>query len=1646
MSSPSTAGRGGGRGRGSPGRGGRNSNQARGRGSSRNGNGRPSVSPTKFKGNCSELGGHIFDCSDYKQADIYTTTVKRIADYVGSEYKHGGDIRSTITTGILAKIKIPICPVIVDPNNETLEEQTLKMIFKGQIGNYIKQKSILDDNIQKAYALVLGQCTELLRSKLKQQPKWEEVESQQDVLRLLGLIRAITFKFEDQKYLPLALLESKLQVYNLRQNKMSCHEYLEKFQNLVAIAVSYKGRMHDLALCIFVIDQDREGKYSDARNNGKTNEEVLTLARDDAEEMCLATMFIAQADKQRFGKLQEELANDYTKGNDNYPKNLVAAYMLLSEYKNWQPRAHVPETQSVAFVNEDKKKKNSSGSNDDWKKKATCHNCGKVGHIKPECPNKAVEDDDEDDGDKKPPASVLKKKSTADKKKKKKATTFAQDDTDDDSDADSLASSRSGKSGFGFCNTDSKNNKKLNLRECILLDSQSTTDLFCNRKLVKDQEVWETNTSMTVSGNGGDLTTTKKAYIKNYGEVWFDERAITNILSLKNVKKQFRVTLDTEDDAGGALVVHKPDGTKLLFVMHDNGLHYHHTKNRQMTLVNTVKKNAEGYSKRQVEAAKRAREFQSTVGHPSTADLKNIIKANLIANCPVSPDDVERAEKIFGPSVPILKGKTTRTTPDAVVAEYIAVPRSILAANQQVTLCMDLFFVNKVPFFHTLSDHLKFTTVAHLPNRKIVSVIKAFDQTNAIYTGRGFKIKTVFADPEFTPAKFELLDREVALDVAQAGAHIPRIERNTKFVKERVRATRHTLPFKRIPLVMLVELVFCCVLWINAFPRKGGVSDTTSPRQIMTGVQFDYAKHCKCPFGAYVQAYTNPKTTNTPDARTVGAICLGPVGNLQGSYKFMNLRTGKIFKPTKWTVLPMPQEVIDRVNQLGAADGQPELLTFFDRKGELIGDDAEITGVPDDAGEEPEYRAVHDPNVATGVEMETPLVETVEENDDDGFEIENPSEVHENDVNLDPENDDPEDNDDGVMAPLDPEPDNAIAGQPVEVETVDEEAADEIPGVRRSTRAKAKPPRLVMSHKGQKYAETSAVNVEDCIPPEFHDDPDYTLVAHLIMTQLSMKAGLKKWGEQASGGVTEELAQLHYRDTFEPVDAKKMSKQEFKEALESHLFLKQKRDGKVKGRVVAGGNRQRDYISKEEATSPTVKLESVLLSAIIDAKEGRDVATVDIPNAFVQTRLEDDKDKAIIRFRGALADYMIAVAPDFYGPYAIKDSKGETILYVRILNALYGIMKAALLYYEKFVKDITAKGFVINPYDPCVANKMVNGKQLTILWHVDDLKISHVHYLVVTDCCKWLKKKYEQLFEDGSGAMKIVRGKIHEYLGMTLDYSVRGEVKVTMIPYIKDIVEKFTKHHDDSEKVAVTPASEHLFTVDEKATRLSVDMSIVFHNFVAKCLFATKRARPDISTAIAFLTTRVKSPDEDDWKKLVRLIRYLRGTPEMPLILKADDVAVIKWWVDGAHGVHPNMRGHTGGCVSLGFGCPITGSNKQKLNTGSSTETELVGVSDWLPMIVWTNYFMQAQGYETHDSIVYQDNQSAMLLEKNGMKSSGKRTRHINIRYFLVTDRINNKEFKVEYCPTTEMIADYFTKPLQGKLFIKFRKYIMNLP
>ena len=293
--------------------------------------------------------------------------------------------------------------------------------------------------------------------------------------------------------------------------------------------------------------------------------------------------------------------------------------------------------------------------------------------------------------------------------------------------------------------------------------------------------------------------------------------------------------------------------------------------------------------------------------------------------------------------------------------------------------------------------------------------------------------------------------------------------------------------------------------------------------------------------------------------------------------------------------------------------------------------------------------------------------------------------------------------------------------------------------------------------------------------------------------------------------------------------------------------------------------------------------------------------------------------------------------------------------------------------------------------------------------------------------------------------MAVSRGKVHTYLGMTLDFTTPGEVKITMIDYVTEILDAFEKAEPKGGGTKSSAAPADLFKIDEDCEKLKSKQATEFHNLVAKTLYATKRARPDTCTAVAFLTTRVREPDKDDWTKLVHMMKYLRGTRLLPLILRADGSGILKWWIDASFAVHPNMRGHTGGGLSMGRGFPIVTSTKQKLNTRSSTETEIVGVDDCMPSVLWTRYFMEAQGYGIQENIVFQDNKSAILMEKNGKASSSKRTKHINIRYYFVTDRIRKKDLTVEWCPTGDMIGDYMTKPNQGSLFTKFRDQIMGV-
>jgi hypothetical protein len=326
---------------------------------------------------------------------------------------------------------------------------------------------------------------------------------------------------------------------------------------------------------------------------------------------------------------------------------------------------------------------------------------------------------------------------------------------------------------------------KLDLKEVILLDSQSTMDLLCNAALVI--KISKSRSNMRLKSNGGTMVVTQKATMERYNKnVWFSTRAITNIIALHNLIDQYRVTDDSDELM---FVVHRELESKpnMEFKMHKSGIHYYDPrKEHHMTFVNTDSENKTGCTKRQIKCAEIARNLYKTLIYPSMKDFKWVIRSNHIKDFPVTIQDIYVATKIWGKNITALKGKTTRIKTHPVARDYVKVPKELLKLHKEVFLTTDIFFVNKIPFFLTLSRKICSTAVNHLADRTVPKIFKAFKEMYQFYLQRVFHITTVYADGEFAPLKtlIEAMPGVPMVNLASANEHVPEIERRIWVVKE----------------------------------------------------------------------------------------------------------------------------------------------------------------------------------------------------------------------------------------------------------------------------------------------------------------------------------------------------------------------------------------------------------------------------------------------------------------------------------------------------------------------------------------------------------------------------------------------------------------------------------------------------------------------------------------------------------------------------------------------------------------------------------------------------------------------------------------------------------------------------------------------
>jgi hypothetical protein len=402
--------------------------------------------------------------------------------------------------------------------------------------------------------------------------------------------------------------------------------------------------------------------------------------------------------------------------------------------------------------------------------------------------------------------------------------------------------------------------------------------------------------------------------LPKYGTVWFNEEAIANIILMSEAKKKGH---EISYSPGCWRITKSKTEKNTDFQITKDGLYEYVVPEEGTFLLQTIDENESFFTPRQVKQAKLARDVYKMVGRPSYHDFLEIIKNNLLPNSQISVQGLMQAEAIFGKDLGAIQGKTTRVRPDHVPTDYVMVPPNIMEFNSQVVLAIDIMAINKMYFLLTVSRNIQFTTVEKLMNKKTATLENGISKVILLYKKRGFNVTVCLADLEFEAIRNELTKLEVTLNTCRPGEYVPEIEHKIRTVKERVRAALLMLPFATLPRIMVVHSVLFLVMWLNFFPPKGGVSRTLSPQAIITGIHADCAKLCKVPFGGYAQVYAEPSPLNDIMVScTVGGISLGPTRNVQGTYKFMSLLTGELIQARSFTILPMPGDVIARVEAM----------------------------------------------------------------------------------------------------------------------------------------------------------------------------------------------------------------------------------------------------------------------------------------------------------------------------------------------------------------------------------------------------------------------------------------------------------------------------------------------------------------------------------------------------------------------------------------------------------------------------------------------------------------------------------------------------------------------------------------------------------
>ena len=763
--------------------------------------------------------------------------------------------------------------------------------------------------------LIDDYCTREMQKRLEGHPDWSKIQN--DPVLALPAIRNLMSSAVRAVYPMMTLVSRIVRLITTKQNPDE--DLLDYVKRLKEHRDNLKALMGDEFLTDYVKNTE---EYKKAPNQTKK-----TKLEEGAFDQFISCLAIYGCDKSKYGQLTKGFTDQYSMGHDQYPRDMEKVVDILTNHR-YDPAYYTQKQKRREQAAKDKNKNKTENEDDESpnfsQQEMRCFCCGEVGHISTKC-NKAKKIPREDWYVNKAQNSYAQQQAAA-----KGDDSNGRGENENESTGNNNNSDRNRSTSiWGGCylqyavkednGTQMHYQTPDKYKDRLLMDSGSSLTTIANKNFLSN--VRDMDSPIGINTNGGTKTLHQEGTLTGYGVVPYDKDLIANIVSLADAADKYRVTMDTDKE--DAIFVHMQDKI-VKFARTEDRLYAYVPSDTSATpgaisnFVDTVAENRKGYSARQFADAKTARTLYHTLSCPDIAAFKNLLNSRLMRNCPVTSKDADIAEKIFGKDVGTLKGKTTRPKPPIVKRTIIQLPAEITAERQDLTLCIDVLFVNKMAYLTGIDKTIKYRSVTKLDSRTSQAFYAAVDEFLRFYNAGGYYISQINCDGEFATLMNEVRDTlDIAVNLTMRNEHVPEAERNHRTLEERIRAVYHNLPYKIIPKIMIDHLVKDCTWKINLFPVKGGVSSYYGPWTLITKKDVDYELHLKIPFGAYVQAYQENNPTNTNAPRTIDGIYLGPeINNVQGGHKVMNLVTGKLIHPMKVYPLPVTNFVINAVEAM----------------------------------------------------------------------------------------------------------------------------------------------------------------------------------------------------------------------------------------------------------------------------------------------------------------------------------------------------------------------------------------------------------------------------------------------------------------------------------------------------------------------------------------------------------------------------------------------------------------------------------------------------------------------------------------------------------------------------------------------------------